>query len=285
MPASLISTLGTEPQVVTLALELLRRRSILIGEVIVIHTDGNALPACDALARLRPAMAALRPTVAYREVEIRCHNQPVADIETEDEARATFETIYRAALAVKKRSRPLHICMAGGRKTMAVYGMLTAQLLSEPGDGLWHLVSYGTLLQEKRMHLQSGDRVTLVPIPIVHWSSVPPSLTEIGSLPTPEQALTAINRRQTRALQQQVETFIQSTLTKRERAIVETAVANHTWTYKEIAEHHGCSPKTIDTHMQSAYRKLEVAFALDKANRAALVKILTPYRPKTQEVS
>ncbi len=41
----LIATLGSEPQVVTLALDLLREKGHPIGEVIVVHTAGEAVQA------------------------------------------------------------------------------------------------------------------------------------------------------------------------------------------------------------------------------------------------
>jgi CRISPR-associated protein Csx14 len=51
----LIATLGSEPQVVTLALDLLEQAGQVISEVIVLHTAGKAMRA--AMARLREEFA------------------------------------------------------------------------------------------------------------------------------------------------------------------------------------------------------------------------------------
>lgn len=88
----------------------------------------------------------------------------------------------------------IHLCIAGGRKPMAVYGMVTAQLLFDEDDRLWHLLSEGWRPGSERvMHLSPGDRTWLVPVPVLYWSAVSPALTELalrenplGGYPIPE---------------------------------------------------------------------------------------------------
>lgn len=275
-PGTLIATLGTEPQVVTIALDLLTAAGYGVSSVVVVHTDASTEPSLSSLGRLREEINLMqqRRAFAYDEAEIRDARGPLADIENEDGARATFRTLYREAFLAKRRGDALHICIAGGRKTMSVYGMTVAQLLFDDDDRLWHLVSFGDLLTEKRMHPRPGDRVKLVPIPVVSWGDVPPTATEIGRLPEPEEALAAVRRRREREMQAKATTF-RRMLTEAEREVVDLAVREPGWTYRQIGLQLGRGHKTIDTQLQSAYRKMEEVFALEDGNRATLVKILS----------
>lgn len=56
-PAALVATLGTQPQVVTIALDLLLRRGERVDEVVVIHT--SSLQAGRAHDPMRGCLAAL----------------------------------------------------------------------------------------------------------------------------------------------------------------------------------------------------------------------------------
>lgn len=79
----LIATLGSEPQVVTLVLDLLRAKGYPITEVIVVHTAGEAVRS--ALASLTQEFA-LPDTCRYRQVPVKGKDGVVGDIVTEEEA-------------------------------------------------------------------------------------------------------------------------------------------------------------------------------------------------------
>jgi len=44
-----------------------------------------------------------------------------------------MRTVYRVVLAEKRVGRIVRLSIAGGRKTMAAYGMIVAQLLFDDG--------------------------------------------------------------------------------------------------------------------------------------------------------
>ncbi len=117
----LIATLGTEPQVVTLALDLLRAKGYAIAEVIVVHTVGEVVP--PALLRLAEEFARTGAGV-YRPVPVEGQDGPVEDIVTEANTAALLRTLYQVVLAEKRAGRLVHLSIAGGRKPMAVYGMV-----------------------------------------------------------------------------------------------------------------------------------------------------------------
>jgi CRISPR-associated protein Csx14 len=65
----------------------------------------------------------------------------VSDVVTEEETATLMRTLYRVVLAEKRAGRVVHLSIAGGRKTMAAYGMAVAQTLFDDSDQVWHLHS------------------------------------------------------------------------------------------------------------------------------------------------
>ncbi len=58
------------------------------------------------------------------------HDEIVADIVSEGDARALLATLYDEVCAQKRARRMIHLCISGGRKTMTLYAMLVAQWLA-----------------------------------------------------------------------------------------------------------------------------------------------------------
>lgn len=227
-PAVFIATLGNAPQVVTLALDLLLRRQKLV-EVCVIHTDANpaadlphmrfstmaeTVKALDAEFQnprplpVSPGQNAWQvdyPTrsgytqFVYRRVLIQRMEErpgqlpqavPVRDVETEANAHAAFRTIYQTVRTYKEQRARIHFCMAGGRKSMALFGMASAQLLFTPGDQLWHLVSRYEFMATQAMH-DDREMARLVPIPFISLSTVNPVMGTLISTGDPYDVVQA----------------------------------------------------------------------------------------------
>jgi CRISPR-associated protein Csx14 len=123
---------------VTLALDLLRAKGYPIAGVKVVHTTGASVQAgLEMLAEeFRKAAAC-----GYEMVAIEDGGWPVSDVASERETAALMRTLYRVVLAEKRAGRIVHLSIAGGRKTMAAYGMVVAQLLFDDNDHVWHLHS------------------------------------------------------------------------------------------------------------------------------------------------
>ncbi len=187
----LIATLGSEPQVVTLGLDLLEKGGQVISEVIVLHTVGKV--AMSALQRLREEFAS-GGALKFRSVEVEDEGRPVADIVTEQDMAALLRTTYRTVLSEKRAGRSVHMSIiTGGRKPMAV-GMVVAQLLFDEDDRVWHLLTEGWRPGDERtLYLRSRDRVYLVPVPVLRWSSVSPVLTELALREDPWEAVQVQN--------------------------------------------------------------------------------------------
>ena len=257
----LIATLGTEPQVVTVTLDLLRREGSSIREVVVIHTKPTGLIG-KALVHLRREF---HDSSTYKDVSLRLvcldnRGTLLADVDRKEGSEAAFRALYREVLRAKRSGCRVHLSVAGGRKTMAVFGMATAQLLFDREDRLWHLVSEGSLLTEKRLHPEPGDQAHLIPIPVLRWSSIAPAATELILSDDPFDALSRQDRMRRQEEQRTQAAFLRGWLTPAERKLAELIVREGI-SNAEAGERLSRSPKTVANQLTSIYAKLREFFA------------------------
>ena len=272
----LIATLGSEPQVVTLALDLLLAKGYAIAEMIILHTAGE--PVRQALARLDEEFA--HPEACtYRTVPVDGDHGPVADIATERDVAALLRTLYRVVLAQKRAGHLVHWSLAGGRKPMAVYGMVVAQLLFDEDDRVWHLLTEGWRPGDERvMHIRDGAKAELIPVPVLRWSSVSPVLTGLALKEDPWEAIQA-----QRSIKHQEEylrkkEFVGHWLTPAEREVVQLACQG--LDNAAIGRHLHKSEKTVEKQFTAIYAKLHEwrGFREDvPIRRPLLVSEFAPY--------
>ncbi len=262
---AVVATLGTEPQVVTLTLDILLARGYPVAHVAVVHTEASALG--DALPRLRaeePHYARRSPPVSFRYVPVSDGQRFPADIVSEDDAALLLRVLYREVAAQKRARRRVHLCIAGGRKVMAAYGMAVAQLLLDEDDHVWHLLSDPDLLRSREMHA-AHDRVVLVPVPVLRWSLLPSSLRELLLWDDPYGAIQ--RQREVRdRLRLQVLARLWRELTPAERRVA-AALAREGGSNEELARRLGRSAKTIANQLRAIYDKYRVATGLPEAGR------------------
>lgn len=275
---TLLATLGSEAQVVTLTLDALLQRGEAVRRAIIIHTAPETEPIAGALARL---LAELRSPhypdpLQIETLALTGPRGPLADVDSVDGAQAAFTTLYRAVRAEKLAGRRVHLSIAGGRKTMAVFGMAVAQLLFDTDDRLSHLVSQGALLAEKRMHADPGDEPHLIEIPVLLWRAVSPVLVELSDI---EDPFVAVERQRALRLQETLDearAFVLGALSPAERRAVELLV-RESLSDQELAARLALSPRTVEQHLRSAYRKAAAHWALPEVNRIQLVRLLSLY--------
>lgn len=275
-----LSTLGSEPQVVTLALYLLRLQKVRCPRAVVIHTDDSVPAIAQALDDLRREFQndlwrgihlELRPIMSQK-------GYPVRDISTEADAHAAFRTIFQVVQEEKRAGREIHFSIAGGRKVMSIYGMVVAQLLFDSADRLYHLLSEGPLLKERRMIPRSEDEVRLVPVPVLRWQEGAYLLGEIMRYEDPLEVV------RSRALMRQkayerLNQFVHEKLSPAERQVCEL-VAREGLSNAEIAAKLRISPKTVANHLSSIYAKLRESLQLPPERalgRCTLVQTLSTY--------
>lgn len=197
-PTVLIATLGSEPQVVTTALDLLLMQGEIIHKVHILHTVTPVeTPISNAVEILRnesnnPPYIGNISFQFHALCDERGH--PLTDVEAPEATRAAFRYLYRLVWTAKQAGERVHLLIAGGRKTLAVFGMTTAQILFDESDCLWHLYSGGEFLSSKRLHPQPGENVRLIPIPVILWSNISPALGSLAQVSDPFEAAERIRQ-------------------------------------------------------------------------------------------
>jgi len=287
----LIATLGTQPAVVTVTLDLLLAQERPVDEVVVIHTASTHRPIKEALQRLRDEFPnrvhyahANRPC-RYQEIELTVEGRPFNDVRTAQEAGRVFTTIYQEVRRQKRKGHLIHLSIAGGRKSMSVYGRATAQLLFDADDRLWHLLSQSEFEASDAMHATSPDDAQLVRIPLLAYSSLSPPLATLLVTDDPLQAIegqqTALRLEERRKQQE----FIENVLTPLERRIMETLMReiilhHHSPNNAEIGRQLYLATRTIGNQLTRIYAKLREFLGLapeEPVDRHVLIALFTPY--------
>jgi CRISPR-associated protein Csx14 len=264
----LVATLGTQPQIVTLAVDLLAEdENVAVDEVHVIHTAAEGRIG-EALVKLRTEFQDDRYNgrrCLYREVPILDPDErPVRDVRTEQDARCAFRTIYRVVLEQKQARRQVHLNIAGGRNTMVIYGAATAQILFDAGDRLWYVLSTSEFEQARLMHRRSRFDAGLVPVPVLRWGAVSPVLTALVREQDPFRAVEAQEQLVERQADQQRAEFLAEALTPAEWRVLADYVT-HGGTDRDIAARLNVQFRTVSTHLGRVYGKLRDHFGYDPA--------------------
>jgi CRISPR-associated protein Csx14 len=251
---TLIATLGSEPQVVTLTLDALLAQHYPIDQVVLVHTaDAVVLQAVEGVTR--EFERAVYGDVSLQKMPVVDERGAVQDFRADADLRALQRTLYQAVRAAKHEGRTVHLCVSGGRKVMGIAGMVVAQLLFDAADRVWHLMSEGWVPgSEKRMHALPQDQIWLVSVPVLRWTDSAGLLAALGELDDPEEAL----RRQEQLTKaddlRRAREFVEHKLTRAEREVVRWACAG--LDNAAIARRLSKSEATVANQLTSAYAKL-----------------------------
>ncbi len=194
--STLVVTMGGQAQVVTFALDWLLARGENIREVVVPHLSPMPdLP--DEHRRTRRALQQLSAEFSgdrycgqpcrLRLAPIRRGLDRLADIRDESDADATWQTVYQLLASLKAQERPLHLCIAGGRRMMALLTLSVAMLLAGHQDRVWHMYTPSDFLERvcdgAIMHAGPEDGVRLIQVPVVPWGTYFPALRDLARPP------------------------------------------------------------------------------------------------------
>jgi CRISPR-associated protein Csx14 len=283
IPSHLIVTLGSKPQIITLTLDALGSptgQGDLPAEVVVVHTDRARPETAAALARLSADLPLTYPQVKYRPLELRDAAGPLRDVTAPEEVETAFRTLYAEVHAAKLAGRRVHLQIAGGRRTLTVFGMATAQLLFDEDDRLWHLSSSPELEASGRLHADRGEWARLIPIPLVLWGRLSPVFDQLGAVADPFEAAERLRQYQLRERWDAARIFVLGTLTGAERNVAEL-LAREGLTDAEIAARLNISPRTVERHLSDIYAKAAAHWELADVNRAQLITLLHLYYSMT----
>lgn len=272
----LLSTLGTEPQVVTLCLHALISQGELICKVIALHSVGKDPGIRSAVRALKAQWERLpfSPGVKLQLVEV-----PIADLDSEAALRVAYRTIREVIARIKAEGLRIHLNISGGRKPLALCAMVAAQFLFDVDDRLWYLVSSPELVKSRRLLPRPGDRWRLIALPIPLWTESSSLLAALAKYDDP-WALARIQRellhREERARWGH---FLEHVLTRAEREVVMELVLRG-GTDAEIAGRLGKSPRTVGHQLGSVFRKAREFMSWPEGiriDRTSLVSLLAPY--------
>jgi CRISPR-associated Csx14 family protein len=276
LKAVLIATLGTEAQVVTLSLLELERLGFTASEVAVVHTSGATPEIREAMIRLDQAFAndERLKRYQYRRQLLQGGRGPIADITTEAEAEQTFNSLFQVVRRYKLDGYHIHLNVAGGRKPMSIYGMVTAQILFDDDDHLWHLVSNEALVKSRRLFPEPGDEYSLVPVPVIRWTDRSPLEMGLAQAETPEEAL---REQETLRRDMRCELFLKGELTSSEREVA--LLLAQGLSNQAIAVHRGTKMNTVTKQVSAIYDKWRVYFGVAEGApvRDAVVAELAGY--------
>jgi CRISPR-associated protein Csx14 len=164
---ALLSTLGTEPQVVTLSLHALLSWNEPIRKAIALHSRGNKPEIIAAVRNLRERWDELPFASA---VELELVEVPIQDLDSELALQVAYRTIRDVISRLKARGLRIHLNISGGRKPLALCALIAAQFLFDAEDRLWYLVSSPELVESRRLCPEPGDRWKLISLPVPLWT-------------------------------------------------------------------------------------------------------------------
>lgn len=270
----LISTLGSKPQLITLALDCLRDMGESPEAVVVIHASKARFHTKVALEKIERDLAEAGSSAQFVFVELKRDGKALEDITSPEEVETAFQELYSEVRNAKLIDRKVHLLIAGGRRTLTVAGMAAAQMVFDDEDHLWHLASHPALEESGRMHAAQGEWARLIPIPVITWGRLSPVFDVLRKEENPFDAAQKLRTLRLHEQWDRARIFILTKLSPAERGVVELLVRNGL-TQNEIAKRLSLSARTVEEHVRSAYRKAEEHWELDSdVRQTQLVRLL-----------
>lgn len=260
----LIATLGGQPQIVTFALDALLQQGERITQVYLLHLTP---PSARLQQSIQKVLAEFRDQ-HYHGHPCRLHRfplldgaAPLAEIRSEREAELAGQAIRTLLANLKVEGHKLHLCVAGGRRMVALLVTAAAMLLCDHQDRLWHMYTPEATQAWAQagaiMHAQPEDGVHLIPAPLVPWGTYFPALRALALPPAQAVAqqigqLSATNNLQCRQVYQ--------TLTERQQEILTAFVRGGA--PQDVAEALHISLSTVNTHKTAILAECRIAWGL-----------------------
>ena len=273
----LIAPIGTEAQIVTTTIDLLAGRKIEIEEAVVLHSAGD--PQLEEAARCLQKELGAYPNLDFTVKPFSKNGVNIRDLDTAEEVDILYYCLFNEVRIRKNRGDTVYLLCSGGRKIIAAYAMLVAQMLFDQSDRLLYLISHGEYLHEKKMHPQTDEdhkNIQLLEIPFLEWSAVLPSIADIRAAEDPETAYRKIRELQLEVKYEKSYDFIMNHCSRAERKVLKLA-SGRGLTNAQIAEELFISERTVESHMRSMLRKAEYYFDTPDLTRAQLIVLTQTY--------
>ncbi len=272
----LIATIGAKPQLVTLATDCLIARGELLEQVIGVHATRKRAETAQAIDTLTQEFSSNYINIKFNPIELSANDEPLEDITTPLQVEVAFRTLYAVVRKEKLSDRKIHLLIAGGRRTLTVFGMSVAQMLFDDRDRLWHLASHPILEASARLHASDAEWARLIQIPVLPWGRLSPAFNILRSVEDPFLAEEQLRRLRLQEQWDQARIFVLTKLSGAERSVVELLTRDGL-NQEEISGRLSISPRTVEQHLRSAYRKAADHWDMEDINQTRLVRLLSLY--------
>jgi CRISPR-associated protein Csx14 len=259
-----ITTLGGQPQVVTLTLDALLARGETFGELILVHLSERNPRYRTALALLAGEFAGERyreHPCRYRPQEVTLGGHPIDDLDNEPAIGAALNTFSRLIQHIKQQDRAIHLCLSGGRRLLGMLALSALQLYGDHADQVWHLYSSDAVREQTdrgaQLHLPGGEgmRLVRVPVPGLGQYLAWPRPRSVGDDPIPAASAQAFDTTEHARCRQVVEK-----LTPRQRDVLRELAAG--LTPQEVAEQLSVTLGAVHYHKTHIFQECQVAWGL-----------------------
>jgi len=272
--SKLIATLGSKPQLITLAMDCLTQSGEKLDEIIVVHTHRDRAETKSALSRLRTDLSETAPQITLRFLELSHNGVPLQDVTSSDEVDIAFRALYAEVRTLKMQDQAIHLLIAGGRRTLTVFGMAVAQMLFDDLDHLWHISSHPDLESSGRLHADDSEWAKLIPIPVIPWGRLSPVFDILHTVDDPFTAAKQLSAFRLREQWDLARIFILTKISPAELSVVELLIRENL-SQNEIAEKLSLSQRTVEQHLRSAYRKAADHWDVANVNQTQLIRLLS----------
>jgi CRISPR-associated protein Csx14 len=275
-PELLIVTLGSEPQVITIALDSLLSSGHNIDRVAVVYTVAPVV--LDALKRVKAEFeSGFYGDITLDTLSLHGQYGEIQDFRNNSDVQALLQLFYQKIRDAKKTGKVVHLCISGGRKVMGIMAMVAAQLLFSPQDRVWHLITEGWRPGDDQiMHPADSQQRTMVEVPVLRWEDAS-LLLNLVQIDDPTEALRWQDGFARNKLMRRRKEFVERKLTRAERQVATLVCQGLDNT--TIAAKLRKTERTVANQLTSVYNKLNewLGFPDVTVGRSILIAELAPY--------
>lgn len=265
--ATLLATLGGKPQVVTFALDALRAQGIRVAEVRLFH-----LAPTEPTHRLRRALTVAHHALheaGVRSIRPIPFGSPdgvaLTDVNDSAATHAVWQTLHREIGSLTKEAHPLHLCVTGGPRLLALLALSVAALHFRAQDRVWHLFTPVALREAAGegaiLHAPpDGPLPHLIEVPIMPGSEVFPALRSL--LAADPRAVQAVRRSALSDADRTACSAVWAALTPRPREVL--ALVAQGYVPAEVATRLVIAESTVTSHLNAIYKGCRQAWGMDE---------------------